>query len=66
LLKTLSESFDELRTNGERFEMIEKIPIMPRLSKHSVPFFSNLLYARRLGTPSEDSLCAALAGLQMK
>ena len=29
--------------------MIEKISIMLRLSKHSVPFFSNLLDARRLG-----------------
>jgi hypothetical protein len=46
--------------------MIEKIPIMLRLSKHSVPFFSNLLDARRRGTLSEDSFCAALAGLQMK
>jgi hypothetical protein len=40
LLKNLSESFDGLRTNGEReFEMIEKIPFMLRLSKHSVSFF---------------------------
>jgi hypothetical protein len=46
--------------------MIEKIPIMLRLLKHSVPFFSNRLDARRLGTPSWDSFRAALAGLQLK
>ena len=44
--------------------MIEKFPIMLRLSKHSVPFFSNLLDARRCGMLSWDSFCAAfgLAG----
>src|SRR6266508_3206761 len=35
-LKTLSESFDQLRTNVGRFQMLERIPIMLRFSKHSV------------------------------
>ena len=41
-LKNLSESFDELRTNGKQFEMIDEIPFMLRLSKHEAPFFSSL------------------------
>jgi hypothetical protein len=36
LLKTPSESFDGLRTSGERIEVMKKIPSMLRLSKHSV------------------------------
>jgi len=32
-----------LRTNGKKIEMIEIIPFMLRLSKHSVSFFINLL-----------------------
>jgi hypothetical protein len=43
LLKTLSESFDKLRTNGERFQMIKKFPFMLSLSKHVLAFFSKLL-----------------------
>jgi hypothetical protein len=39
---TSSEFFDELRTNGKRFGMIEKIPFMLRVSKHELSFFSNL------------------------
>jgi len=38
LLKDLSESFDALRTNGERFELPEKFPFMLSLSKHSLLF----------------------------
>ena len=38
LLKNLSESFDALRTNGERFELPEKFPFMLSLSKHSLLF----------------------------
>jgi hypothetical protein len=38
LLKNLSESFDTLRTNGERFELPEKFPFMLSLSKHSLLF----------------------------
>jgi hypothetical protein len=38
LLKDLSESFDGLRTNGERFELPEKFPFMLSLSKHSLLF----------------------------
>jgi len=38
LLKTLSKSFDRLRTNGERFELIKKIPFVLRLSKHEYRF----------------------------
>jgi hypothetical protein len=38
-LKTASESFDALRTNGSEIELIEKNPFMLSLSKH-VPLFS--------------------------
>jgi hypothetical protein len=39
VLKTHSESFDELSTNGDKFEMIDKIPFMLKFSKHR-KFFS--------------------------
>ncbi|HEX4987311.1 MAG TPA: hypothetical protein VFW91_00905, partial [Candidatus Binatia bacterium] len=39
IAEKLSESFDELRTNGKRFERVEKIPFMLRHSKHEAPFF---------------------------
>ena len=28
------ESFDELRTNGDKFEIVDKIPFVLRRSKH--------------------------------
>jgi hypothetical protein len=39
LLENLTSPLDELRTNGKRFESVEKIPFMPRHSKHEAPFF---------------------------
>jgi hypothetical protein len=42
-MKNPSSPFDKLRANGERIEMTKKIPFMLRLSKHAVPFLSNLL-----------------------
>jgi hypothetical protein len=60
MVQSVSESFDELRactefievTNGEKFDMIKKIPFMLRFSKHSVSFFSNLVvYYHRCGMP---------------
>jgi hypothetical protein len=41
LLKTPSESFDGLRTNGSEFEIIEKNPFM--LVEACSAFFSSLL-----------------------
>ena len=49
--KNLSESFDELRTNGGDFEMIEKIPFMLRFSKHETPFFRSLVIRQLLPDP---------------
>ena len=48
----LSRSPSTSRTNGERFDMIKKIPLMLRFSKHSVSFFSNLVvYYYHCGMP---------------
>ena len=41
--KTPSESFDGAQDERRNFEIIEDFPFMLRRSKHSVPFFSNLL-----------------------
>jgi hypothetical protein len=46
LLKTLRSSFDGLRTNGERFEMIEKIPFVLRLSNTKILFSASCWTAR--------------------
>jgi hypothetical protein len=46
--KTLSESFDEAQDERRDFDIIEDFPFMLRPSKHSEPFFSNLL-ARIVG-----------------
>jgi len=36
------ESFDELRTNGKRFEVIEKIPFMLSIVEAFIAFFSGI------------------------
>jgi len=41
LLKTLSASFDRLRTNRGGVEIIEVFPFMLSLSKHEKEFFSS-------------------------
>jgi hypothetical protein len=43
VLKNSVESFDGAQDERRNFEIIEDFPFMLRRSKHSVPFFSNLL-----------------------
>jgi hypothetical protein len=43
MLKNPSESFDEAQDERRGVEIIEDFPFMLRFSKHSEPFFSNLL-----------------------
>jgi hypothetical protein len=53
LLKKFSQSFDRLRTNGKRVEMIERIPFMlMRFPKHEYFFFQK---------PARCRLCPFLA-----
>jgi hypothetical protein len=47
LLKNLSESSDRAQDERSRIDIIDDFPFMLRLSKHSKPFFSNLLETRR-------------------
>jgi len=42
-LKNAVHPSTKLRTNGGWIEMIGEFPFVLRLSKHEVPFFSNLL-----------------------
>jgi hypothetical protein len=46
VLKNSVESFDGAQDERRNFEIIEDFPFMLRRSKHSVPFFSNLLEFR--------------------
>jgi hypothetical protein len=43
LLRTLSESFDVAQDDRRGFVIDDYFPFMLRASKHSEPFFSNLL-----------------------
>jgi hypothetical protein len=47
LLKNLSESFDALRTNGERFELPEKFPFHAELVEAFFAFFNILSKSER-------------------
>jgi hypothetical protein len=56
LLENPLESFDELRTNGREFEIVDKIPFMLRFSKHDPRSFqepANLPVLPYSNTPFE-------------
>src|ERR1043166_1298307 len=59
-LKTHLESFDRLRTNGQRSEWVDKIPFMLSLSKHSSHFLSADIPNRKVprAKSATRNLCA--------